>query len=964
MKKQLIKTIFVLLVILISTKVYAQVPQGFNFQAVARSVDGLPLIEQELGIQVTILMGSERGEAVYTETHLDTTNAVGLLQLVIGEGIPSEGNNFSSVNWASGDYYVKLAIDPTGGTSYEDLGTTRLLSVPYALFAQNVINGGATDSTANNGFNDFIEINTDNAALQDSLTIIRAGSESEEELAYGLNVIGLSTGRNRPIHGEIREEAANGASQFAVSGTASGQGNGTHIGMIGTAWNPDATNGTRYGVYGQAASQAKYNYGLSGVASGSGNGDEGKEYGQGSINFGLSGYAEGNLWNNTGLEANASGENGKWNFGVHGLSSAGVADSVINHGVAGRAFGPGVNYGVYGSAWEGVENWAGYFDGDVNVNGTLMVNGSPIGSNGSSGFPDSTGFRNIELLNTNQEKAARLLTTQSGAGQLYFYQQNNAQPTAWFGNYGIGGFVQVVGYNEDESYAGGTLIGSASWNNNLPFFSMEGTSTSPFVSLVSMGGRLNDLNNEVPYFELQSTQRGIDQKGTAISMGVSNSSTGNDPDGTAGEMILWGNSSPNVQISGQTWENSDLGYIQLWGSTEDGNGWYHNNVFLTVSSDGTDEWGDLSLSKTNIAGMTTESMISLNGSDGSVHASSAYLTGEVVVDGDLTVNGSIIGSDSGPTTSINVVDANENSAVDLYAEGENQDQGGGAFFWGPNTPNIQMGAQSWNNADMAYIQLFGNTPDGNDWYVNNAGLFLDTDGTHDWATLSLNKSTIADGTSEGTIQLDGYSGKVQASELYIEGDTANDEVKSISGGSISGGQNPYTDGFVLNHNQSGGPLLEMFVSGTKMIDINGSSGGITVTSLTETSDRRLKTNIQPLSNALDNTLQLRGVSYNWIDKYKSADNQIGVIAQEVEKVYPEFVHTDEDGMKSVNYSQMVAVLIEAVKDLNAKIEVLESENSDLKDRVAEIDGIKSQLDTIMRLINTETASVGKSVSEK
>tara|TARA_A100001201_G_scaffold136310_1_gene125218 strand:- start:6735 stop:7124 length:390 start_codon:yes stop_codon:yes gene_type:complete len=93
--------------------------------------------------------------------------------------------------------------------------------------------------------------------------------------------------------------------------------------------------------------------------------------------------------------------------------------------------------------------------------------------------------------------------------------------------------------------------------------------------------------------------------------------------------------------------------------------------------------------------------------------------------------------------------------------------------------------------------------------------------------------------------------------------------------------------------------------------------------ITSNSDIKLKTNIQSLENSLEKVNQLRGVSYDRIDIEK--DNCIGVIAQEVEEVYPEFVSEGEDGIKSVDYSKMVAVLIEAVKELTEEVNTLKSQ---------------------------------------
>jgi FtsZ-binding cell division protein ZapB len=105
-----------------------------------------------------------------------------------------------------------------------------------------------------------------------------------------------------------------------------------------------------------------------------------------------------------------------------------------------------------------------------------------------------------------------------------------------------------------------------------------------------------------------------------------------------------------------------------------------------------------------------------------------------------------------------------------------------------------------------------------------------------------------------------------------------------------------------------------------------------------TSDIRWKENIEPLNDALDLVSQLRGVSYDWIDPSRGEGRQIGVIAQEVEQVFPEVVHTDSQGYKSVEYAKLVAPLIEAVKTLKAendemdtRIDSLVVENEVLKE---------------------------------
>jgi hypothetical protein len=89
------------------------------------------------------------------------------------------------------------------------------------------------------------------------------------------------------------------------------------------------------------------------------------------------------------------------------------------------------------------------------------------------------------------------------------------------------------------------------------------------------------------------------------------------------------------------------------------------------------------------------------------------------------------------------------------------------------------------------------------------------------------------------------------------------------------------------------------------------------------SDATLKTDITTLTGSLDRVCQLRGVSYNWVDPNRP-NATVGVIAQEVEKVLPEVVHTNQDGLKMVEYGNMVGVLIEAIKEQQDQIEALKA----------------------------------------
>jgi hypothetical protein len=102
-------------------------------------------------------------------------------------------------------------------------------------------------------------------------------------------------------------------------------------------------------------------------------------------------------------------------------------------------------------------------------------------------------------------------------------------------------------------------------------------------------------------------------------------------------------------------------------------------------------------------------------------------------------------------------------------------------------------------------------------------------------------------------------------------------------------------------------------------------GGLSTTgSISEGSDRRWKKDITGLSGSLDRIQGIKGYNYHWLDEKKGKSLQTGVIAQEIEAIFPELVHTDENGFKSVTYRGFIPHLIESVKELKKEIELLKS----------------------------------------
>jgi hypothetical protein len=129
------KRIILFQLLLMGTHVLcAQAPHKISYQAVIRNSNNIILASKSIGLRVAILKGGDVQEKVYEESQNPVTNINGLMSLQIGTGKVLFGD-ISTINWASGSYFIKTEIDPEGGANYIISGLTELTSVPFALFA-------------------------------------------------------------------------------------------------------------------------------------------------------------------------------------------------------------------------------------------------------------------------------------------------------------------------------------------------------------------------------------------------------------------------------------------------------------------------------------------------------------------------------------------------------------------------------------------------------------------------------------------------------------------------------------------------------------------------------------------------------------------------------------------------------------------------------------------------------------
>lgn len=142
--KRLLTTMFG---VMCAAILWAQSPQAFKYQAVIRNNQGKILVNQLVSLQISILQDNPMGDVVYMETHQVATNDYGIANLTIGAGEVVTGV-FADIPWGTNTHFVKTELDITGNRNYEFIGTSQLLSVPYALYAEQA-------GSANNAVDDF-----------------------------------------------------------------------------------------------------------------------------------------------------------------------------------------------------------------------------------------------------------------------------------------------------------------------------------------------------------------------------------------------------------------------------------------------------------------------------------------------------------------------------------------------------------------------------------------------------------------------------------------------------------------------------------------------------------------------------------------------------------------------------------------------------------------------------------------
>ena len=196
------KKIFSFLFCLASAAASAQSPQGIPYQAIARNASGVAIANTAVKVRFSIRDSIATGAIKYQETHNLTTSALGLFSVNVGMGTVVSGT-FSGINWGKNAKFLQVELDPAGGTTYTDLGTTQMMSVPYALFAGIVSENQSTNRQLKTKSNIVLPINP---TIIDSVTIskgqfLRIEGKVGLNSSQTINSIGFSikNAQNQPI---------------------------------------------------------------------------------------------------------------------------------------------------------------------------------------------------------------------------------------------------------------------------------------------------------------------------------------------------------------------------------------------------------------------------------------------------------------------------------------------------------------------------------------------------------------------------------------------------------------------------------------------------------------------------------------------------------------------------------------------------------------------------------------------
>jgi len=233
--------VFCVFLLVFAKTTIAQVPQGIPYQSVARSSSGVIIASHPIGLRFTIHDSLATGTIIYQETFTPTTNILGLFSVNVGTGTVVTGT-FNSVSWGHNAKFMQVEMDATGGTSYINMGTQQMMSVPYALYAGS---SGDTIGWILNGNNIHTTFGSTNVSGGYSVAM----GNLDTATGYTSTAIGLSSTASG--YSSVAIDGGNASGDHSVAIGYHASANGTFCTAIGGG-NSSGYNSTALGFYGNS----------------------------------------------------------------------------------------------------------------------------------------------------------------------------------------------------------------------------------------------------------------------------------------------------------------------------------------------------------------------------------------------------------------------------------------------------------------------------------------------------------------------------------------------------------------------------------------------------------------------------------------------------------------------------------------------------------------------------------------
>ncbi len=978
----------------ISVSLAAQSPQGFNYQAVARDAEGNVLTETVLNVRLGIYNDDE---LTWQEEHTVETNAHGLFSLIIGDEMASNTGGsaatFSHINWGSGNFELEVSID--NGSGFIAMGRSGLMSVPFAMYAQNgpgdedgdpenelqdlrYVDGvlGLTKDPTPNGINLSNVIAAEQAWNLNSDTIYTPSSVGIGTDEPNQSLLAIQSGDpqvEKPLF-EVRNDLGNPV--FAVFNDG--------VMVYVDEEKKGVKGGFAVGGYNSSSKGVSQEYlritpdsvriyvpdkpATKGVKGGFAVGGYNSSSKAPSFNFLEVNSSETNIQFDTTNQAKAI----KGGFAVGGYNSAGKAEPTQLMSLTPQNYLIGENAGA--SITTGKNNsFLGY----------------------QAGMSTTTGYNNIFLGKRAGHSAVNALeniflgngsgyNTVSGYGNVFLGNQAGLQNQAGYYNSFVGyqaGYASTAFYNTFFGYQAG--YHNTSGKNNIAIGYRAGygfpengdgvTGGSNIFIGLTAGYRNSTGANNI----FMGTSSGVQNTVGQNNIFIGNASGSNTEDGNYNTYIgyrsgyqagngVTGDPSYNTFVGYQTGYNNRTGqyntYIGYNAGFSGSNASGSNNVIIGDNAGSDNTTGSNNVFLGNSAGannLSGNSNVFIGQTAGFANQHGDYNTfigyqaGYSLTGGANNWEGAfntILGYQAGH----DILKGYKNVLIGYQAGYKIRD----------NRYNIIIGEGAGYNLEG----VLGNTGIGQSNLLLGlfSGYALTTGSSNIFLGLDVGYACAPDAVdnvwiglaagrasaSSGSVFLGKYAGYNEDSDnkLIIQTNyTGSDNLNNaLVYGDFSTDDLRFNATIGINRNDSESYGLMVDGGSSSVYSMIVYKGAYAYgNGFVSASDASLKSNVGEIENALGLVKSLHGVTFDWKDADTSVPgSQVGLIAQEVEEVLPQLVTENEEGLKGVAYDKLTAVLIEAVKEQQQQIENLKTENSSYREMISRIAEMEQRIATL------------------